>query len=577
MLKFKKIRFKNILSFGDIFQEFDLTSANTTLFQGESGSGKSTILSAFCFGLFGKPFAPIKKNNLVNSINNSNLLVEIEFQVGNKDYKIVRGIKPNIFEIYLDGKLINQDAKVLDYQDYLEKQILKFNMKSFLQISILGAANFVPFMQLSASERRSIIEEILDIKSFSLMNDVVKNDLQKLNSDIMSLDNKKALLEKEIEIHLSYKQKDIKEIESRKLEIKSQMNIINEENKKYFDSISKLSNNENSILTEIKKFETAVSKLNNEKRNIDIERRTEENRYTKQVEFLDKHDNCDFCLQQIDRDHKSFIKNKVSTLLDEINIKYNNRIKDIDDKLQKCTESPKLKSLQESALKFSSGISQLKNKIQVNDIKKSSLNSELRKLIDIDVKPKTEDIIIENNKIEVKKIDEQLKTLVNDRYICELALKLLKDDGIKTDIIIEYLPVINSLINEYLQKMNFFVTFNLDENFKETIKSRGRDDFEYGCFSEGEKQRLDLAILFTWRSIARIKNSLNTNLLIMDEIADSKLNNEAAENVWDVLKSEEFNNSNVFVVSHKNTISDKFDKVYNFSKPGNFSITRLLD
>lgn len=575
MLKFKKIRFKNILSFGNVLTEFDLTESKTTLFQGESGAGKSTILSAFCFGLFGKPFTNIRKNNLLNSINNSDLLVEVEFQKGRKEYKIVRGIKPNIFEIYENGHLISQDAAVIDYQEFLEKQILKFNIKSFLQISILGAANFVPFMQLSCGERRNIIEEVLDIKSFSLMNEIVKQDILKLNSELLRLEHEKRLLEKEIEIHLSYKEKDSKSIAAKRKLITKELSTITADNDKLSLGLKSVKDKLDVIEREITTVNSFIENVIHDKKILVVQKTTEEKRYTDQLKYLEQHDNCDFCLQSIETSHKDFIRNKVSIFISDIEKKYTDKIEELDKKLCQIRDSENFNSMLSSRDKLSGGIKQLREMIQLNEIRISSYNKELAQL-DKELPASNEHKIIESNKKKLLVIDEDIKRIIEEKHVCELAYKLLKDDGIKTDIIKEYLPLINSLVNDYLQKMNFFVTFTLDENFNEMIKSRGRDDFEYACFSEGEKQRLDLAILFTWRSIARIKNSLNTNLLIMDEIADSKLNNEAAENVWEVLKAEEFKNSNVFVVSHKNTVADKFERVYQFEKPQNFSSVRLL-
>lgn len=580
MLIFEKIRFKNLLSFGNTFTEFDLTQSKSTLFQGESGSGKSTILTAFCFGLFGKPFASVKKGNIVNAINNSACLVEIEFRKGSRQYKVVRGQKPNIFEIYEDGLLILQDAKILDYQEFFEKQILKFNMKSFLQISILGAANFIPFMQLSAAERRNIIEEILDIKSFSLMNDILKQDLQDINQKELKLNHAQNLINNEIKVHQQYKDKAERDNSAKIEQLNLEATAITEKLVKIKEKIFLVTDKLKLVQSLKEDILTNIRKLQNDQSKISHAYNISKTNLLKRRKYFEEHTCCDTCEQDINLDHKSYIMDAIDKDLSLAKDSYEIENSKIIQAINELQTSDKNKEYDDTETKLKNALNTLKETANINQLKIDSYKKEIKQLTDtmfIKGSVSDEDQIINQLKEKSELIQNELKELLETKQIFELASKLLKDDGIKTDIIKEYLPYVNALINDYLQKMNFFVTFSLDEKFNEQIKSRGRDDFEYNCFSEGEKQRLDLAILFAWRNIAKIKNSLNTNLLIMDEIADSKLNNEAAEGVWEVLKSQEFDESNVFVISHKNTIQDKFQAVYSFKKNGNFSEVKLSE
>lgn len=570
MIKFKQIRFKNLASYGNTWTTFELNAIKKNLFQGPSGSGKSTLLQAICFGLFGKPFSNIRKNNLVNSINDSKLVVEVYFSKGKKDFKIIRGIKPNIFEIYENDILISQNASILDYQDFLEKQILKFNFKSFTQICVLGSANFIPFMQLPAAGRRAIIEEILDIKSFSLMNEYLKQDLSGLNEEIQTLEQEKNILKSEIEIHLQYKAKGESTFFEKEKKINKVLSEISEEREKISKNIHTLKSKENDISLQINKIENMIIMLSDKIKALEIKKEVELNRHKESLSFIENNNNCDYCLQNIDHQHKYFIKNKIDEILVSIESEYEKKIESLQLNLNKLKSSDKLKSFIETKTKISKAISDFEEKRRIGIYKEQALNQQFEEL-KVGVDQKYEMKIVDKNKKRLLVVEKKLEELVEEKYICEMASKLLKDDGIKTDIIKQYLPLINTLVNDYLQKMNFFVTFTLDENFNESIKTRGRDDFEYACYSEGEKQRLDLAILFTWRAIAKLKNSLYTNLLIMDEIADSKLNDEAAESVWDVLKSDEFKDTTIIVISHKNSIADKFEKVYTFKMVNNFS------
>lgn len=568
MLVFKNVKFRNLLSYGNAFTEFDLSKNKTTLFQGDSGSGKSTLLSALVFCLFGKPFTNIRKANLINSINNGTLLCEVEFTLGKKDFKVIRGMKPNIFEIYENGELLTQEAANVDYQDILENQILKFNLRAFLQIVILGSANFKPFMQLSAGERRAIVEEILDITAFTKMNELLKQDSLELKSKCKDIEYKKNILEAEINLHNSYKEKAAEENETRKLEIQENINELKESNTKIDIATKNLLEMHETILKNKNKISSAISQMSSTIKSNEIKKITELSAFEKQLKYFSSHENCELCLQNIESDHKSSIIEKINVNKISIDEKYKTENENISKKIVALETSKALKDLIEKDQVLTKKLSLLKEKSSLNNLKIRTLSDEL-KSFKVQKKPEVDQVEIKKkNLIEIEKNHEEI---LNELQICEFSSTLLKDNGIKTDIIKEYLPVINSFINDYLTKMNFYVKFTLNENFAEKIEANGKEDYEYNCFSEGEKQRLDLAILFTWRKIAQMKNSLNCNLIIMDEIADSKLNNSAAEAVWDVLKAEEFNTSNIFVISHKETITNKFESVYYFSKKGNFT------
>lgn len=569
MIEFKSVKFKNISSYGNKFVEFKLNEFKNVLFQGVSASGKSTFLSALSFCLFGKPFTNIKKNNLINSINNANLVTEVELTTRGKDFKIIRGMKPNIFEIYENGNLLTQEAATVDYQKILEQQILGFNYKTFLQIVLLGSANFVPFMQLPSGERRKIVEEVLDITSFSRMNDILKEDAARIRSTLSELEHKKSLLESEINLRLSYKKKDQEEKELRKAEIETELQSIKTERDQLLIEVKEVSTQYKKILEYSNKISSMIDKLTRTESTLKVQVISDSKNLTKQLEYFKSHNNCELCLQSIEHGHKNSIVEKVNNELLDIKKKYNTNLEIVKKKIKELKTAPQAKIVEEKEKSLKASLEVLKEKNLELSLKTQTLDSELKKL---NIKEETPDLSeIKAKQKQLKQVLEDHKNLLEEQYICELAAKFLKDDGIKTDIILEYLPLINASINQYLLEMNFNVQFTFDENFKETIEARGKSDYEYYCFSEGEKQRLDLAILFTWRKIAQLKNSLNTNLLVIDEIADSHLSEGDAESVWKVMKTKEFEKSNIFVISHKNMVYEMFDKVYNFKKVGNFS------
>ena len=565
MILFKKLKWKNILSTGNYFSEINLNKTANTLIVGKNGSGKSTMLDALCFALFGKPFRTVTKSNLLNSINGKESVVEIEFVIGNKNYKIIRGIKPNKFEIYQDDKLINQEAAVRDYQEYLEKFIIKLNYKSFTQIVILGSASFTPFMQLSSSDRRTIIEDLLDIQIFSTMNGLVKNWLSTNKDEINTKKNNLSLLTQKYELKKEYlnkinedKDQKIKEYEEQieKNRIKlEQIMTRGATLRQVVSNMEKTLNQIPELEVKIKDYQKMETKLENKLSSI-----------KKNKNFYEHNDSCSTCKQTIAENFKIQEIKKLTT-----------KEKELDDGL---------KSLKDKLLNEESMLNKLKEKENhVYDIKIQwatsnvsikgiqSENSKTKKEIEnlgntkynnVNVDEITE---LENSITEVKK---ELSDLINEKEYYEVASGLLKDTGIKTQIIKQYLPIINQLVNKHLSALDFFVNFNLDESFKETIKSRHRDDFTYHSFSEGEKQRIDMALMLTWRAVAKLKNSSNTNLLILDEVFDSSLDTTGTEELMKILHL--LDDVNLFVISHKGDIlQDKFANTIRFQKIKNFS------
>jgi len=567
MIKFQTIIWKNLLSTGNSFTEIKLDKSPNTLIIGNNGAGKSTILDALCFVLFGKPFRKINKPNLVNSINNGDTLVEIEFAIGKKQYKIIRGIKPNTFEIYCNGVLLNQDAKAKDYQDFLEKSILKFNYKSFTQIVILGSASFVPFMQLSPADRRTIIEELLDIQIFTSMNGLIKErmaaikDSSTKNKYAMELTSEKIKMQKQnIDEH---KKNNEEEIESKKQEIQTNQEQVEKLNKdiiliqKHIDLLNKKIEDKTSVETKSKKLVQLEAKLESSIK------KTE-----KDIAFYHNNDNCPTCKQTIGASFKEEQVNEhvakallQKNGLQELNAEYGklqNRLNEIMKVAKHVTEH------NNEIVKHNSTITAINQYV-------TKLNREVKLLSD-----KKENLTEENHKL--KELKTELASLIKEqenlsveKHYHEYAASLLKDNGIKTRIIKQYLPIINKLVNKYLKAMDFFVNFNLNENFEETIKSRHRDEFSYSNFSEGEKMRIDLALLFTWRQIAKMKNSTNTNLLILDEVFDSSLDGVGTDEFLKLIH-DMGSDTNIFVISHKgDQLFDKFRSIIKFKKVNNFS------
>jgi DNA repair exonuclease SbcCD ATPase subunit len=567
MIIFKTVRWKNLLSTGNNFTEIDLCGHHTSILLGQSGSGKSTLLDAIAFALFNRPFRNINKNQLVNMINQKNCLVEVEFTIGTQHYLIRRGIKPTVFEIFCDGTLLNQDSHTKDYQQYLEKSILKFNFKSFTQIIVLGASNFTPFMQLKPSDRRIIIEGLLDIEIFSVMNVLLKQRVSTLKNVSQENDYAISLVREKIDLQSKYisdlsqsKQEKIQDnltiIEKNKLQAQEYLNQI----VAFKESISQLKERLNfkaELISQMDKIKDIKGKLD-----------TNIKKAKKEIVFYEENDTCPTCQQNIPDNFKSTEIEKKNYKISE----WQNGLSDAESALSKFLVKmeearqveDKIDNIESQIIKHQSmidGINQFIKKIakETLDMKK-----------DNDAPKECSDRLNELND-EYKKLEHNKQQYSYQRNIQELATALLKDNGVKARIIKQYLPLINKHTNIFLNAMNFFVSFNIDEEFNESIKSRGRDDFSYENFSEGEKQRIDLALLFTWRTIAKMKNSVNTNLLIMDEVLDSYLDTTATENVLQLLNSDMFKDTNIFVISHKETISDKFNKTIRFTKNKNFS------
>jgi len=567
MIYFQTIRWKNLLSTGNTFTEIKLNRSPSTLIVGENGGGKSTMLDALCFGLFGKPFRNINKPQLLNSINKKNLVVEIEFSIGGKDYKIVRGIKPNVFEIHSGGEVINQDAAARDYQKYLEESVLKLNYKSFTQIVILGSASFTPFMQLPPFTRREIIEDILDIQIFTTMNTVLRDKMNELKDSIQDADSKLEVLKQKATIQKEYvdtleanREKRVDEILGRiadgERKISSLTDLANElEGQKV--SVEEAQTSLGDLATKQKKLEQFKTKFSTQLRELQ-----------KEVAFYEGTDECPTCRQGIAHDHKETIVSSRQEKIQELSTGMEKLQGEFTKLEELITESEKL-SEQISAM--NKQIITHNNEMIVQQRLIQALNLELA-----DITTKTADIDEEKIKLktlakEVLAQNEDKAKLNEEKHYMEVVSTLLKDTGIKTKIIRQYLPVINKLVNKYLQAMDFFVQFNLDEKFDETIKSRHRDDFSYASFSEGEKQRIDLALLFTWRTIAKMKNSVATNLLILDEVFDSSLDNNGTDYVMSLLDTIG-EDTNVFVISHKgDQLFDKFRSLIKFEKKNNYS------
>ena len=567
MINFRYVKFKNFLSTGNVITNIQLDRTPTTLVIGENGSGKSTMLDALCFALFGKPFRKIKKSQLINSVNMKDAVVEIEFVIGTIAYKIIRGLKPHKFEIYVDDVLLNQTASVRDNQEYLEKNILKLNYTSFTQIVILGSSTFIPFMQLPVYQRREIIEDLLDIKIFTAMNLLLKEKVSTNKENLQEIKYKIDLEEERLNVHERYindiKTKNQERIDTIKEDIgKSERSIA-----AYELEIDR-NNKETSKLQGTISDESAVSKKLNEIKNIESKFEDKTKKIRREIKFYEENDNCPTCHQSIDETHKC-------NNIDDGKIK----LVDIEEALGKLEqelykENQRLLDIGE----INRDIQEILGKITEGNNQISSLNRYIKKLNEnIDEESKQGGNLQEENKklqeIQhlVTEYENSKNELLHDKQLLDVAADLLKDNGIKTQIVRQYIPIMNKLVNKYLASMEFFVNFELDENFDEVIKSRHRDEFSYSSFSEGEKMRIDLALLLTWRSIAKMKNSTNTNLLILDEVFDASLDSNGCDEFLKLL-DDLGKDTNVFVISHKGDIlQDKFRSVVKFEKVKNFS------
>lgn len=567
MITFEKIRWKNFLSTGNFFTEIQLNRSSNTLIVGQNGAGKSTILDALCFVLFGKPFRKINKPQLANSINGKDCIVEIEFTIGDRKYKVIRGIKPNVFEIWCNGIMVNQDAKVKDYQEHLEKIILKLNYKSFTQVIILGSASFVPFMQLSPSDRRTIIEDLLDIEIFSSMNTLVKLRLLEIKDSMFSSKGTMEIYAEKIKLQKENIEQHKKNNEEEVVKKQAEITTNEELYSKSESDIAKIQ----AVVVELQKEiadELTVNQKSSKLVQLETKLESRIKKIDREISFFETNDSCPTCTQgisetfrneQVETHNKTKIE--VSNGLQEINKQiqiYNDRINDIHKINSEISnhnmEMVKMTTTMQSITKY---IAKLNKEITELNVKKETMEDGNEYLHEL--------------KNGLSSMVEEQKELITTKQYFEFASNLLKDTGIKTKIIKQYLPIMNKMINKYLTSMNFFVNFNIDENFEETIKSRFRDDFSYYNFSEGEKFRIDVALLLTWRQIARLKNSVNTNLLILDEVFDSSLDIGGTDEFMKLI-GEFGHDTNVFVISHKgDQLFDKFRSVIKFEKKNNFS------
>jgi len=565
MIVFKKVRWKNFLSTGNQFTEIQLDRNPTTLIIGENGAGKSTILDALCFGLFGKPFRNINKAQLINTINLKDLIAEVEFKIGSVEYLVTRGMKPNRFEIYQNGILMNQDANNRDYQKILEQQILKLNYRSFTQVVILGSSTFVPFMQLKARHRREVVEEILDIQIFSLMNLLLKQKLKDLVDEIRDMDYQVNMAMEKISMQENHID-DIKEnrsnaIREKQIKYNNNKDLIHEKNTERVGYDEKNKNLFASIDDQIE-AEKRSSKFKEIRATLIEKHKTHES----MIDFFETNIECPTCQQHIDENYKNtMITNRKEE--DSVVTKGLKELREAEGKNQERLNEIKkitdeIRDNQVTIAQLNSSVTELEkfNAVLLKEIKTQS--NETISQDDIDK--------LKDMKKECKVAEEKRTELKKEKTYTEASKVMLQDTGIKTKIIKQYLPVMNKLINKYLNSMEFYVNFTLDENFNETIKSRYRDDFSYASFSEGEKMRIDLALLFTWRAIAKMKNSTNTNLLILDEIFDSSLDGAGTDEFLKILNT--LTKENVFVISHKqDMLIDKFRSVLQFKKEKGFS------
>jgi len=568
MIQFNRVAWKNFLSTGNTYTEIQLDQVSTTLIVGGNGAGKSTMLDALSFGLFGKPYRNINKPQLINSINNKDCKVEVEFTVGPNRYKVVRGMKPQMFEIHRNGELFNETSHAREFQKMLEQNILKLNHKSFHQIVVLGSSSFVPFMQLSASQRREVIEDLLDINIFSKMNGILKEGIAVIRDKISDKNHQVDLVRSKIEMQRKYI-RDIKNLNEEKIrekqtEITAQEDTIvqvNAENEKIQEALQTTYDKTDELLR-------VAAESANMARGEASGLKKEISTLVKESKFFDENDVCPTCTQQITEDIKHEKKTEIAKKAEEVQTSYqkvNNDLKTYEEQIEKLTDE----SYEQQALS---------SELNQNNLKISWAHEAIAKLErEITQISGTKTNIVEATD-ELDSYIDQKDTLITEKMeldqehdYSKAMMEMLKDTGIKTKIIRQYLPVMNKYINNYLQTLDFFVHFELDEAFNETIRSRHRDSFSYDSFSEGEKQRIDLALLFTWRQIARMKNSVATNLLVLDETFDSSLDNDGIENLFKIIYSLG-ETANVFVISHKGEILDnRFKHKIEFYKDKNFS------
>ena len=566
MINFEKIRWKNLLSSGNTFTEITLNSHQTTLILGENGAGKSTLLDALCFGLYGRGFRNLKKELLVNSVNEKGLLVEVEFSIGKKGYKVIRGAKPNKFEMYIDGKFVNQNATVKDYQEQLEKQILKMSYRSFTQVAILGSANFTPFMQLKAKDRRALVEDLLDISIFSTMQDILRQRVSSHAVTVRDTAHAINIMEERIsglsgQLNALQENREQKIVKFETTITETQTNIdellgkVEEKTKDIEERQSTISDKDPQG-NRFKEASELYKQLENKKTDI-----------LKEIEFYEENDNCPTCEQGIDEEHKTkhvADKQKKTNDLQHGLEQLSETIRKSEERLTEIgTVTTAIESLQKQ-------IGIVQTEILSNQKYVTRLQKEISDLETENTNENTQSQI-EDNEEKLDILHSKKESLSDQGHYFDIASTLLKDQGVKQRIIKQYVPIMNNMINKYLAQLEFFVGFELDESFEETIKSRFRDVFKYDNFSQGEKMRIDLSLLFTWRAIARMKNSVNTNLLILDEVFDSSLDVAGTDDFLKLLNTLT-ERTNAFIISHKGeSLYDKFNNVLRFEKYKQFS------
>jgi DNA repair exonuclease SbcCD ATPase subunit len=567
MIKFEKVRWRNILSTGNAFTEVDICKSPTTLVIGTNGSGKSTFIDALCFALFGKPFRKVKVAQLINSINLKDALVEVEFSIGSSDYKIRRGMKPTIFEIYQNNVLVNQDAAAKDYQEFLEKQILKLNYKSFTQIVVLGSSSFVPFMQLSAPHRREIIEDLLDIQIFTRMNDILRSELLQVGQEYKDAESTLSVVRQKIDLQEDYlerldeqRKKSTQEINDRIVKAKNAIQQYQTEISSRMDRVRDLRGTIEDEESNDRRYQKINSLTDQLKRNM--------TKVANDISFYRDNDECGTCKQTIAEEFKDNVVQSRKEKLKEIEkaqVELNAKNEVVRKRMSEITDVHTIIN------QLQSEINDFNLRIQTDNRSIEEWNTEIERA-NIATADTDEHVHkLTEMREEERKVSDTKNELNDQRYYSEISANLLKDTGIKTKIINQYLPVINHYVNHFLQALDFFVQFNLDGSFKETIKSRHRDEFSYASFSEGEKLRIDLSLLFTWRTIAKMKNSTNTNLLILDEVFDSSLDASGTEEFLKILNTMD-KGINAFVISHKGDIlQDKFTNIMRFEKTNNYS------
>jgi len=567
MINFKKVRWKNLLSSGNTFTEITLDAHQTTLILGENGAGKSTLLDALCFGLYGRGFRNLKKDLLINSINMKELLVEVEFNIGRREYKVIRGAKPNKFELYVDDKFVNQDATVRDYQEHLEKNVLKMSFRSFTQVAILGSANFIPFMQLKSTERRKLVEDLLEISIFSTMRDLLRKNFSAHNIETKETSHKIELTEERI----SGLQEQVSALrETREAKIDKYERTVNETQTNIEDLISQVEGLNLGIESRKSTISDRDPQGSRLKQATDLQKQLENSakKVIAEIKFYETNDDCPTCKQDLDEEHKKShiaTKQKKKDELDVAVIDIGRTIQDSSNRLEEIAQ------VQREIDIVQRDIGLLQTEVISNQKFIQKIQKEVDELKEEVAAPTNVGQRMEDSEEQLSILHSKKKNLVEQTHYFDIASTLLRDQGVKEKIIRQYVPIMNKLINKYLAQLEFYVGFELNESFDETIKSRFRDVFKYDNFSQGEKMRIDLALLFTWRSVARMKNSVNTNLLILDEVFDSSLDVGGTDEFLKLLNTLT-EKTNAFIISHKgDALYDKFNEVIRFEKHKNFS------